>query len=581
MRKAANRGSRSKAQGAGGSAGGPRAPVVSPVAKHLSPGFSISDEAQCSINGMPFTPRSDCEYLHDYVLLAKKIKTQEKPEQAALRALMRSDLWALLYFGLRVTIANHPWWVNCANEVQLGPKTDTVDLWARDHGKSTIITIGETVQDILKNPDERVCIYSYTKSTAQMFLKPIREHLGNNPFLVALFPDILWEDLKDAPQWNEDAIIVKRSAPMKESTVEAWGLTEGQPTGRHFTKRVYDDIETPEIADSPRLTQIVKDRFDMSQNTGCEGGRMRVIGTPYKHNGVLQYVLEQKRLDGEPMYLFRKKPATDDGTATGRPVWLSQGELDKKRVNPRMFRSQQLIDVTPKQDERLPWEHIHQVSKSDLPSRLVKLMMVDPAGTEETRADGRTPDSWAIFVIGVDPFINDLGASKVFIMDGFLGTADWDDGMKQVVNIYLRNGFINRLGVEKVGMSSAEIHVSRALRAKGRIVTLENKMLAVLQPKGRKKHDRIEANLGPPLRSGLVHILDTVPVETKNALKEQLEKYPMWKDDGPDCLAYGWDLMKEYHFPREQAERPAAREDLWKRLARRRRSESRTRSWQQ
>lgn len=512
---------------------------------------------RCLVNGVEFIPLPGVNYLHDYVRIATDIKLGKLDEKKALRWLMKNDLWALVFFGFRChtdkITANHPFVVDAAREVQFGPKTDTVDLWGREHLKSTIINEGENIQDIFNNPEERICIYSYNKSTAQVFLKNIRSHLETNEFFLWLFPDILWADTKESPQWNDDGIIVRRKGKLRECTVEAWGLTEGQPTARHFTKRVYDDIETQEIADSPSLSQKVKDRFDMSENTGSEGGRRRVIGTFYEHNAPLVYICNQKGVDGKPVWKIRKKPSTVDGKFNGAGVFLSDDRLNKLRVNRKQFRTQHLLDPTPYDEIKLPWEMIRHVTAGQIPERLMKFMVIDPALGE--RNDGREADSWAIWCCGVEPFINDEGGCRVYILDGFLGLAKLDEGLRHAVNIFCRNGWIMKTGVEKVGQSTFEVHVAAALRAKGRVISIENKTLEILRPGGRSKEQRITGNLMAPLKAGLIHMLDTVPSETRLNLQFQLENYGATKrDDGPDSLAYLWDLLRSYKLWKQKPE---------------------------
>ena len=524
------------------------------------------------INGLPFTPLPDVGYKFDYAKICRQIAKGKVPERDTYRALMQQDLWFLVFFGLGVSCANHPFWITACLEVESGPRTHTLDLWARDHGKSSIITIGESVQDLLKDPNERIVIYSYTRDLARNFFNVVKEHFTNNVFLRACFPDLVWDYPSDSPQWNADGITLKRKGVFKEASVEPWGLTEGYPTGRHFTKRVYDDVTTLDLVRSPEVMSQIRTNFTMSANTGSrEANRERVVGTPYHHEDVLAHIQTLKHpVTNQPLYHVRRKPATDDGTIHGKPVWLKQEDLDLKKVDRKAFNSQQLLDPTPREDERLPFECIQHITTKDLPPRIIKLMVVDPAGVAK-RKDNREPDSWSIWVVGVEPYITDAGVSKVFLIDGFIGVLKQEDGVRQVVDMYLKHGWIQKLGIEKVGMMTTELHISNALKAKGRFVTEDNGMLHVLYTGGRKKQDRVEGNLGPPLRHGLVYMLDTVPSAVQHRLKEEMQRWPMWKDDGVDGLSYVWDMLKDCRF--SMTPRPAGPEkkDLWQRLEDKRR----------
>ena len=126
-----------------------------------------------SVAGVDFEKRPGVAYKHDYEKILDRaragIKDPNKPKEkedpkalelSTLRALILDDLWFVVYFVMGVKIANHPFWVNSAQEIERGPKDFTLDVWAREHGKSTEITKAETIQCALKNPETSSGIFS-------------------------------------------------------------------------------------------------------------------------------------------------------------------------------------------------------------------------------------------------------------------------------------------------------------------------------------------------------------------------------------------------------------------------------------
>lgn len=312
-------------------------------------------------------------------------------EWHALRELAKGDLFFLLVHILGRKDADRDWIFERCREVQASPN-GYLDLWAREHYKSTIITLALTIQDILNDPEITVGIFSHTRPIAKGFLRQIKRELEGSDKLKGLFPDVLYADpQRQSPKWSEDdGIIVKRKSNPKEATVEAWGLVDGQPTSKHFRLLVYDDVVTRESVTTPEMIRKVTDAWALSLNLGADGGRRRIPGTRYHFADTYHEII--KRGAAIP----RIHPATADGTPEGRPVLLSPEQLAIKRrdMGAYIFACQMLQN--PKEDGVMGF------NRNDLRFWPAKqfggmniYMLVDPASSKK-----KGSDYTAIFVIG-------------------------------------------------------------------------------------------------------------------------------------------------------------------------------------
>lgn len=499
---------------------------------------------EIEINGVRFKPRDDCRYYHPYCRIMRRIEVGDYKERDTFRQLCQEDLWFILYFVLKYKDANHPFVVDACRDVQDGPRSDTLDLWAREHYKSSIITVCESMQRVFNNPEERVLILSYAKKPALKFLNQIKQALESSAFLKWCFPDILYENPQsEAYRWSEDGgLFVRRESTSKEPTFDAGGLIEGQPTGSHATHRVYDDIVTFDLVNTPEMMTKVKEAFDMSENLGAEGGTCRIVGTIYHHEDPLVYIKGKKDQEGNPLFITRIKTATDDGTPNGKSVLMSDKRLAKLRTNVRHFYCQQLLDPTPQGTQKLNREFLVEVHPKLVPNKCIKFMTIDPAGDVEGK------DAWALIVAAIERYRDDIGASRLFIIDAVIEPMDLQRAVQTAVDMYCRNGKIAALGVEKTGMTTTEVHICNALRSRGRYLTIDNGGLVILRPAGRSKVQRIEQSLVWPLNNGKIHISKGVPPAYRDRLGMEMDRFPYWKDDGLDALAFHYDLLKEYRF---------------------------------
>lgn len=164
--------------------------------------------------------------------------------------------------------------------------------------KSTHITYGGAIQEIINDPEITIGIFSHTRPIAKAFLRQIKREFEQNERLKALYPEVLWsQPAAESPQWSEDGgIIVRRKGNPKEATIEAWGLVDGQPTSKHFGLRIYDDVVTRESVSTPEQVQKTTEAWELSQNLGSKDGRSWHIDTRYSFADTYQVLLDRKAL---------------------------------------------------------------------------------------------------------------------------------------------------------------------------------------------------------------------------------------------------------------------------------------------
>lgn len=495
---------------------------------------------------MDFVPRADCEYRYDYAAIFRDMAEKRLPEVETIRSLIETDLWFFLYFVMRVGPANHPFVVKACRDVEDGPKSKTLDLWAREHYKSSIITTAEVARKVLMNPDERVGIFSHTRPIAKGFLRAIKLLFENSELLKACYPNVLYDKPSaESPKWSEDdGLILKRQGFCKESTVEAWGLLEGMPTSKHFTHRVYDDVETADVVVNPDTVNKLIYMFDLSQNLGAVDGTERIVGTTYSHAGLLTYIKNKKNIHGDTVYITRVKTATDDGTPSGKSVLLSEEHLDVLKASEYSFNCQQLLNPTPVGVRKFDSTLIRPIEARLIPRGIYKFMVIDPAGDDK---NGKG-DAWAIELWGVEPRADDIGASNIYLLDAVISPLRFTEAIETVVRMYIKGGLVQRVGVEQVGLSTFETHIASALAQKGRYISIESGTLLLLKPSGRDKKKRIESALAWPLYNSKIFISNDVPAVYTERIKTEMDKFPYWHDDGLDAASYLYDMLKDYRF---------------------------------
>lgn len=382
-----------------------------------------------------------------------------------------------------------------------------LDLWARDHRKSTIITYAGTIQDILSshgsNPEPKwkgieltFGIFSHVRPIARKFLRQIKHEMQYNVYLLALFPDILYQNPeRDSPKWSEtDGLIVRRKSNPAASTVEAWGLVDGMPVGAHFFVRVYDDVVTKRSVTTSEMIAKTTEAWELSLNLGTselDGADTinieRYIGTRYGIFDTYAEILERKAATP------RIYPATADGTETGKPVLLTQDALNKKkRQGKYTFAAQMLQKPISKGTATFD---INDLRFAEIRPKTINIFILgDPANSKKKGSD-RT----GLSVLAYD------AARNFYLVDGMNHKMSLGERWIALQSLHVKWSNAEgvqgvRVGYERYGIQADIEHFQSQMELAGRSFEIEE-VAWVAGDQSQAKDDRI-ARLHPDFKNG-------------------------------------------------------------------------------
>lgn len=430
--------------------------------------------------------------------------------------LAKHDRFFLMTRVLKRKDFRHPWLYARCREVENAPD-GYLDLWAREHYKSTVITYAGSIQEVLRDPEITIGIFSFTKPSARKFLKQIKYELESNAFLKELYPDILYDDpQKQSPRWSEDAgIVVKRKTNPKESTIEGHGLVDGQPTGAHFLLRVYDDVVTLDSVTSPEMVTKTTEAWALSDNLGARGpdglARAQMVGTRYSFGDSYNTMIDMGAV--KP----RIYAATDNGQRDGNPVFLPSAVWeDKKRKQTTSVLAAQMLQ-NPAAGNNAIFDKAWLKFMDIRPATLNVYILCDPASSKKKGSD-RT----AMPVIGVD------SAGNRWLLDGYhhrMGLSERWRNLRALRKVWMAMPGVQsvKVGYERYGSTSDLEHFELEMQRDREFFEIHE--LAWPREGPGSKIDRVQ-RLEPDFRGGrfiLPAVVPTrevngvyVPVETKN-----------------------------------------------------------------
>ena len=463
--------------------------------------------------------------IDEYPKLISSLANYSKEEQRVIMAeLGRKDLFFFNVYILGRKDMFHPWYFERMRDVQERPYGRGF-FWARGFCKTSIITHGFTIQQIMKDPETTICIVSWSRRAAIDIVKAIKSELESNELLKELYPDVLYENPEtESPRWSDErGLIVRRKTNRREATIEGTGL-DTQLTGRHFSLLIYDDIVSVNNVTSNEVIENTTNALLTSFNLVSRDGKKIFIGTRYAVTDTWGYLIKNKIIEPDI------RPATVDGSPDGEPVpIITKEQLEEKRreMSPYIFSCQMLLNPVA-DDERRFNPQLFQYYVKDSLDKMVKnvYITVDAANSKK-----KNSDYTAMAVLAVDSLEN------IYLVDLVKDKLNLDERKKKLFEL-VRKYRPLAVGYEKYALMTDIDYIRKAQED-------ENVRFPINELGGRlSKIDRVDAFV-PKFQNRKFYLpesLDYVDYEGRNhdlidELKYEMINFPRGHDDCIDAIS--------------------------------------------
>jgi predicted phage terminase large subunit-like protein len=231
-------------------------------------------------------------------------------------------------------------------------------LLPRGTFKSSIVTIGFTLQYVLNDPDARILIDSETYGKSKNFLAEIKGHLEGNPKYRAIFKQIHGNfpdsNRKDSSiRWTDAAVDLScRTKVKKESSISCSGV-DRSINGMHFDLIIEDDLHSEKNVTNKEQIQQVIDHRQLANSLLDPGCPKITIGTRWDFQDAYNDVLSRQRAS----YNIMVRKAIEDDGKLFFPERLTQKFLDEQRRDQGAYIFSCQYFNNPVDDETATFKH--------------------------------------------------------------------------------------------------------------------------------------------------------------------------------------------------------------------------------
>lgn len=399
--------------------------------------------------------------------------------------------------------------------------TNLLLMMPRGTFKSSVVTIGFSLQAILHDPNIRILLDSETFFKAKAFLAEIKGHLESNEEYRAVFKaihgmypdggkkkDLLWTD----SQLN----LAIRTKRRKEPTFSCAGI-DVTKNAMHYDLIISDDLHSEQNVTNKDQIDKVVNHWKFNYSLLDPGKPMIIIGTRWDYNDLYQHILDNER---DSFNILIRRAINHDGSLFF-PERLTQKFLDdvKSKQGSRIFSAQYLNE--PVDDDTATFRRDNMIKRDweEIKDRPINwILSVDPS------YEGEYSD-YAAFIVGGMDYQRDIYVRHITRKKlTYSGIID------EIFRLYTTYHPI-RIVIETIGAQKSIMYeMNNEMKRRNTWMPIQE-----IKSRTKSKEERIRA-LAPFYEFG--HIFHVKECPQLDELEYELIHFPRGKhDDVIDALA--------------------------------------------
>lgn len=310
-------------------------------------------------------------------------------------------------------------------------------LMPRGSFKSSVVTVGYTIQSLIQDPNKTILISSETQGNAIKFVGEIKGHFEQNEKFKKLYGD--WANRGNI--WKSNEFVIRpRKKVRKESSVSAGSLEKGTQVGMHYDTVILDDCVSINNISSDAQIQKTIDHYKLLLSILNPDGEIIVIGTRWGFLELYSWLSDPEGPEYDQVETFIREAEDSEGNLL-MPEVLNREFLDQqlKTQGSYIYSCQYLNNPQSSGLNCFKKEHIQYYKEA--PNNLVYFLTIDPAISLKAESD------YTGFILnGVDYYGN------WYIVEAIQERVEPSDLINKVFEINQKYSPIMCIGMEKFAL---------------------------------------------------------------------------------------------------------------------------------